>query len=45
MTNDGRNRRLLTYIRSPEQALYFEREIERALRIEDRPVRGEYADP
>jgi len=38
---DGSERTLLSWLESPEQALYIEQEIEKFLKIEDRPVQGE----
>jgi hypothetical protein len=42
ITKDGREVKLLSTLEEPEQALYLEQEIERRLRIKDRPVKGEY---
>jgi hypothetical protein len=39
--SDGRREKLLTGLSEQDQALYLEQEIERHLRIEDAPVRGE----
>ena len=38
---DGQHAKLVTGLDESEQALYLEQEIERFLRIEDQPVRGE----
>ncbi len=38
---DGSQEKLLSNLSDPEQALYIEQELERHLRITDRPVRGE----
>jgi hypothetical protein len=40
---DGRNQKLLKGLSSGEQALFLEQELERFLRIEDKPVPGEIA--
>jgi predicted Zn finger-like uncharacterized protein len=42
-TNDGKSVKLIGTLDTSEQALYMEQEIERYLRIEDQPVRGEVA--
>lgn len=41
ITLDGRNIRLVSGLESSEQALYMEQQIEKYLRIADRPVKGE----
>ncbi|OGG55453.1 MAG: hypothetical protein A3F84_14975 [Candidatus Handelsmanbacteria bacterium RIFCSPLOWO2_12_FULL_64_10] len=41
VTHDGGDRKLLKGLEEAEQALYLEQEIEKFLRIEDRPIRGE----
>lgn len=42
ITKDNKKLKLLSGFTEPEQALYLEQEIEKALQIKDRPVRGEY---
>jgi hypothetical protein len=39
--NTGKDEKLVTGLENSEQALYLEQEIERFLRIQDQPVRGE----
>ena len=41
LTHSGRNIRLLSGLPNSEQALFVEQELEKYLRIEDRPVKGE----
>ena len=43
LTHSGRNLKLLSGLPNSEQALFIEQEIERFLRIQDVPVRGEIA--
>ncbi|MCP4542601.1 MAG: hypothetical protein GY832_36225 [Chloroflexi bacterium] len=43
LTRNGRNLKLLSRLPNSEQALFIEQEIERFLRIQDVPVRGEIA--
>ncbi len=43
LTHSGRNLKLLNKLPNSEQALFMEQEIERFLRIQDVPVRGEIA--
>jgi len=40
-TNSGENIKLVDNLPNSEQALYIEQEVERYLRIDDEPVRGE----
>jgi hypothetical protein len=42
VTQDDKHEKLLTGLEESEQALYVEQEIERALGLTDRPVRGEW---
>ena len=42
ITQDGREKKLLGGLDTAEQAQYIEQEVERFLRIKNRPVRGEY---
>ena len=44
ITTNGRNEKLLSGLETSEQALYIEQEIERYLRIEDAPVRGQIGE-
>ncbi|HMN89149.1 MAG TPA: hypothetical protein PKE68_03950 [Saprospiraceae bacterium] len=41
LTKDGQRLRLVKGLQTPEQAIFIEQEIERFLKIEDRPVAGE----
>jgi predicted Zn finger-like uncharacterized protein len=43
VTDAGRHAKLVSGLTSSEQALFLEQEIERYLRLEDRPIRGELA--
>ena len=42
LLRDGRERKIMSGLDSPEEALYLESEVERYLGITDRPVAGEY---
>jgi hypothetical protein len=41
LTQSGRSMKLVPYMETSEQALFVEQEIEKFLRIKDKPVRGE----
>ena len=43
LTDQDRHQKLVTGLTEPEQALFLEQQIERRLRITDRPMRGELA--
>lgn len=45
LTHSGKNLKLLGGLKNGEQALFIEQEIEKFLRIEDVPVRGEMDQP
>lgn len=42
LTTDGKKLKLLSGLSKPEDAWYFEQQIERCLGLKDRPVRGEW---
>jgi hypothetical protein len=42
LLRDGRERKIMSGLDSPEEALFVESEIEKYLGITDRPVAGEY---